>query len=71
MVMTGVGGAIGLGLALASSRALASLLFGVTRLDPLTHVAVAALLALVSAIAAAVPAWRAARVDPAITLRSE
>jgi len=71
LVMTGVGGAIGLGLALASSRALASLLFGVTRLDPLTYVAVAALLALVSAIAAAVPAWRAARVDPAITLRSE
>jgi putative ABC transport system permease protein len=64
---------IGIGLAGASiaSGGLVTLLFGVTRLDPLTHVGVVALLTAVAALASWLPAWRAARVDPAITLRAE
>jgi ABC-type antimicrobial peptide transport system permease subunit len=71
MALTGLGVAIGLGAAVAGSSALATLLFGVTRLDPATYVSVAALLLGVSAVACWLPAWRAARVDPTITLRAE
>ena len=71
MTLTGLGIAIGLVGALAASRALITLLFGVSRLDPVTYGGVIALLAVVSAVACSVPAWRAARVDPSITLRAE
>ena len=71
MTLTGLGVAIGLAGAVASSRVIISLLFGVSRLDPVTYLSVIALLAGVSAIACGVPAWRAARVDPASTLRAE
>jgi ABC-type antimicrobial peptide transport system permease subunit len=47
-----------------------TLLFGVSRLTP-TYLAVVALLASVSAIACAMPAWRAARVRPSIALTAE
>ena len=47
------------------------LLFGVTRLDPVTYLGVIALLLVAAAIACIVPARRATRVDPAITLRAE
>jgi putative ABC transport system permease protein len=47
------------------------MLFGVSRLDPVTYLCVIALLAGVATIACGVPAWRAARVDPARTLRAE
>jgi predicted permease len=57
--------------ALVATRAVASLLFGVSRLDPLTYAGVSALLGLVAMIASALPALRAARVDPASTLRAE
>jgi ABC-type lipoprotein release transport system permease subunit len=46
-----------------------TLLFGVSRLDPVTYLGVVALLGGVSMLACWLPAWRAARVDPAITLR--
>jgi len=71
MALTGLGVVIGLVGAAAASAALVTLLFGVSRLDPVTYLSVIALLAGVSAIACWVPAWRAARVDPAITLRAE
>jgi len=71
MTLTGVGVAIGLGGAVAASRALVTLLFGVSPLDPVTYVAVIALAAAVAAAACSVPAWRASRVDPSITLRAE
>jgi ABC-type antimicrobial peptide transport system permease subunit len=71
MTLTGLGITIGLAGAVAASGALVTLLFGVSRLDPLTYLGVVALLAGVSAIACWVPAWRAARVDPSITLRAE
>ena len=71
MVLTGIGVSIGLGGAVAASHALVTLLFGVSRLDPITYAGVTALLAGVSVIACWVPAWRAARVDPSFTLRAE
>jgi putative ABC transport system permease protein len=71
LTLTGLGIVIGLTGAAVASEALASLLFGVWRLDPITYFGVVALLAAVSLTACSLPAWRAARVDPAITLRAE
>jgi putative ABC transport system permease protein len=71
MILALIGAVIGLVGAVAASRALVTLLFGVTNLDPVTYVGVSVLLLAVSAVACWVPAWRAARVDPAITLRAE
>ncbi len=71
MTLTGLGVAVGLAGAVAASQALVAMLFGVSRLDPATYLGVVALLAVVSLIACAVPAWRAARVDPASTLGAE
>jgi putative ABC transport system permease protein len=64
---------IGLGVlvAAAASEAIAAMLFGVSRLDALTYAAVIVLLGLVALAACAVPAWRAARLDPMLTLRAE
>ena len=71
MTLTCIGVAAGLCGAAAASSALVSLLFGVSRLDPAAYLGVVALLAAVSAAACWIPAWRAARVDPSITLRAE
>ncbi|HKT24443.1 MAG TPA: ABC transporter permease [Terriglobales bacterium] len=71
MRLTVLGVAIGLGGAVAASYALVTLLWGVSRLDPVTYSGVIAVLLAISAIACWVPAWRAAHVDPAITLRAE
>ena len=71
MVLTALGMALGLCGAAFASRALLTLLFGISPLDPTTYAGVVAALAGVSFIASAVPAWRAARVDPSITLRAE
>jgi putative ABC transport system permease protein len=69
--LTLVGVAGGMFGAIAASRALISLLFGISRLDPITYLEACALLVGVSIIACWLPAWRAAQVDAAITLRSE
>jgi len=69
MALTLLGVVIGLSGALMATRAIMSLLFGVSRLDPVTYLGVLALLGGVSMLACWLPAWRAARVDPAITLR--
>jgi len=71
MTLAIFGVAIGLAVAAAASRALITLLFGVSGLDPVTYLGVIALAAAASAIACSVPAWRASRVDPAVTLRAE
>ena len=68
---TFVGLAAGLGGAAILSRSIESLLFGVGRHDPLTFIAVATLLVVVALVASALPASRAARVDPMLILRSE
>jgi ABC-type antimicrobial peptide transport system permease subunit len=61
----GAAGAIGLG------RFLAGVLYGVTPGDPLTLLGVATVLMVVAAVASWVPARRASRVDPAVTLRED
>jgi putative ABC transport system permease protein len=71
LTLTGIGVAIGLAGAVLASQALVALLFGVSRLDPVTYLGVVGLLVVVSLIACGVPAWRATRVDPASTLRME
>jgi putative ABC transport system permease protein len=71
MSLSALGMVIGFAGAIAATRAVASLLFGVSRLDPITYAAVTGVLLLVSAIACWVPARRAARVDPSVTLRVE
>jgi putative ABC transport system permease protein len=71
MLLTGIGILIGLLGAVAASRIVVSLLYGVSRFDPITYLLVIALLAAISAIACWVPAWRASQVDPSITLRAE
>jgi putative ABC transport system permease protein len=71
MTLTGFGVVLGLCAAMLASRALITLLFGVSRLDPITYLGVIAMLVGVSVIAAWVPARRAARVDPTTTLRME
>jgi putative ABC transport system permease protein len=52
-------------------RLLSSFLFGVNAFDPLTYVAVAAGLGLVSLVATWLPARQATRIDPMLALRSE
>jgi predicted permease len=66
-----VGVAIGLLAALAATRPLAAHLFGVTALDAPTLGAMAALMIVIGAVAAYVPARRASRVDPCQSLRSD
>jgi predicted permease len=71
-LMLALGGvAIGLALALGSTRLLASLLYGVGTADVMTYGSVAVLLTAVACLASFIPARRAARVDPLVVLRSE
>jgi predicted permease len=66
--------AIGLALGMAGSRvlssALGSLLFGITTGDPVTFIAVGAILIAVAGMAGYIPAWKASRIDPMVALRS-
>ena len=70
-ILTGVGMVIGLAGAAAVTQLLTSMLFGVKASDPLTYVAVVALLGLVALVASYIPARRAMRVDPMVALRYE
>jgi predicted permease len=71
LVLSGVGVAVGLLLAVASARALGSLLYGVRAVDPVTFALTSALLMAVAVLASVIPAARAARVDPIEVLRSD
>jgi hypothetical protein len=71
IALTGLGVLLGAAGAVAASQAITALLFGVSPLDPATYLGVVAVLAGVAMIACGVPAWRAAQVDPASTLRAD
>jgi putative ABC transport system permease protein len=71
LLLTGVGLALGLAGAVALTRLMASLLFGVGARDPLTMVATGLALAVVATLASFIPARRALRVDPIVALRYE
>ena len=70
-MLVGLGLAIGVASSLALGRFVSSLLYEITPRDPLTLVGAATFLALVSAVAAFIPARRAARLDPMVALRTE
>ena len=69
--MTGLGVGVGLAVAVAVSGTLRGLLYGVSPTDGWTYALVAASLALVAMAATALPAWRAASIDPAASLKGE
>lgn len=71
MTLTALGVGVGLMGASLASAAIEVMLFGVSRLDPLTYFGVIVLLAGVSGIACGLPAWRAAKIDPMVALRYE
>ena len=67
MTLAGIG--LGVVSALAMTRAMASLLFGVSPADPAVYIGVSLLLASVALLAIAVPTSRATRIDPIAALR--
>ena len=71
MIPTLIGLIIGITGALALGRVLATLIYGIQASDPLTFVAVSALLLIVALLASLIPAYRAACVEPIKALREE
>jgi predicted permease len=71
LVLAGIGAVCGIAGALALTRLMKSVLYGVSPVDPITYGAVSAGLIFAAALASYLPARRAARVDPAETLRAE
>ncbi len=69
--LAAVGIAIGLAAAFAGGRLIESQLFGIKASDPIIYIGAAVLLAAVALVAAGVPAWRAARIDPVTALKYE
>ena len=69
--MIGAVTVVGLALSTVLGRLLGTLLFGVQLLDPMTFAFVMVVLVFTAAVSAAGPAWRAARVDPVVALRTD
>jgi ABC-type antimicrobial peptide transport system permease subunit len=71
LLVAAAGVGLGVAGALLLTRVLSSLIYGVSSADPWTYAGVASVLAFVALIASAIPARRASRIDPAISLRNE
>jgi predicted permease len=71
LVLTGVGVAIGVGVAAGLMQLMKSLLFGISPLDPFTYIMVPLILVMAAALASYLPACRAATIDPVEALRAE
>jgi predicted permease len=71
LLLGGIGVAVGIAGALLLTRFLSSLLFGIEPTDPITFVAIGFLMMMVAIISSYIPARRAARIDPVISLRTE
>jgi ABC-type antimicrobial peptide transport system permease subunit len=69
-VLLVLGLALGVAGAVFSARLIRGLLFGVEPYDPATMISVSVLMAVIGLVACWIPALRAARIDPAITMRS-
>ncbi len=69
--MTVLGVALGLALAFSATRIMDAMLFGLKATDAITYAGVLLAVTPIVVLAAAVPAWRAARVDPVVALRNE
>jgi ABC-type antimicrobial peptide transport system permease subunit len=69
--LAALGVAIGVAAALLLAPLLGSELYGVESIDPITFISVPVALLVVAALAAAVPAWKAMRIDPLTALRIE
>ena len=69
--LTLIGLGVGLIAAATLTRYLTTLLYEVKPLDPVTFIAVPAVVIMTAALAVAAPAWRAARVDPVVAFRAE
>lgn len=71
MLLVGIGAVAGLAAVALGGRLFSSLFFGVGAADPVAHLSSVALLGAIAFVACALPAWRAARIDPTEALRHE
>jgi putative ABC transport system permease protein len=71
MTLTCIGAMLGVIGASLASQSIGAFLFGISRFDPFTYLAATLLLSTVAALACALPAWRASRIDPMVALRYE
>ena len=70
MTTVAIGLVVGIVATLAPARVLGSLLFEISPADPLAIVGTVLTLLAVAAVASFIPAWRAATIDPLITMRA-
>jgi ABC-type antimicrobial peptide transport system permease subunit len=71
LMLAGIGVTIGIGGAVAMSRAFSTLLYEVSPIDPVSLIAATVALIAIAALACFLPARRASQIDPMIALRSE
>ena len=69
--MIASGAIVGVMLAGLSGQLIATFLFGVDPLDPLTFASVAGVILLTAIVASAAPAWRASRINPVVAFRHD